>query len=169
MEELEKLKEENAMLKAELEKLKAKMEGNIELEGAKKELEEKEGMVKELSEKNENLEKENKKFKEEKELAEKETEFNVMLSEGKACEAQRESFIKGDFAEFTKNAQPVKLSSTGNPGKENKEEFKSAQDEVISLSQAKMKESGIDFDEAAGIVLSENPELNKKYLEEVKL
>jgi len=46
-------------------------------------------------------------------LAEKETAFNVLLSEGKACAAQKEAFIKGDMQEFIKLAQPVNLKASG--------------------------------------------------------
>lgn len=46
-------------------------------------------------------------------LAEKETAFNVLLSEGKACVAQKDSFLKGDMTEFLKLAQPVNVRASG--------------------------------------------------------
>lgn len=53
------------------------------------------------------------KVKEEKMLAEKETAFNVLLTEGKACVAQKAAFIKGDMNEFVKLAQPLNLKASG--------------------------------------------------------
>ncbi len=46
-------------------------------------------------------------------LAEKNSEFNVLLSEGKACVAQKDAFIKGDMTEFIKLAQPLNLKAKG--------------------------------------------------------
>lgn len=48
-----------------------------------------------------------------KQLAEKETKFNLMLSEGRACAAQKDSFLKGDMDEFVKLAQPLNLTPKG--------------------------------------------------------
>ena len=153
-------------LKAEIAMLKAKLEGGKEMEEMKKELEGKEMEAKELSEKNSTLIKENISLKADQEKLAKEKEFDLMLSEGKTCEAQRKSFIEGDMAEFVKNAQPIKLSQTGS-SQEPKTNKGDAQDQVIALAEAKRKESGMDFSDAVGIVLSENPELQKKYYEEV--
>jgi len=46
-------------------------------------------------------------------LAEKTSQFNVLLSEGKACAAQKDAFIKGDMNEFIKLAQPVNTKGSG--------------------------------------------------------
>lgn len=54
-----------------------------------------------------------KKAEDAKMLAEKETEFNVLLAEGKACVAQKESYISGDMKEFIKLAQPLSLKAQG--------------------------------------------------------
>jgi DNA repair exonuclease SbcCD ATPase subunit len=48
-----------------------------------------------------------------KQLAEKETAFTVLLSEGKACAAQKEAFLKGDMAGFIANASKVNLNPAG--------------------------------------------------------
>lgn len=56
---------------------------------------------------------EKKKADEAKMLAEKTTEFNVLLSEGKACAAQKESFLKGDMTNFVKLQQPLNLKGSG--------------------------------------------------------
>jgi len=56
---------------------------------------------------------EKKKADEAKMLAEKENSFNVLLSEGKACAAQKDAFVKGDMNEFVKLAQPVNLKASG--------------------------------------------------------
>lgn len=46
-------------------------------------------------------------------LAEKNSEFNVLLSEGKVVEAQREPFMKGDFKSFAKLAGSLNLNEQG--------------------------------------------------------
>lgn len=45
--------------------------------------------------------------------AEKEKEFTVLLSEGKACAAQKDAFLKGDMTAFVKLSQPVNLQASG--------------------------------------------------------
>ncbi len=46
-------------------------------------------------------------------MAEKTSAFNVLLSEGKAVEAQRQAFIDNDTVGFIKLAQPVNLKGQG--------------------------------------------------------
>lgn len=99
----------------------------------------------------------------EKEKMLKETEFNTMLSEGKVCEAQREAFLKGDFAEFAKNAKAVNLSDKGNNSVENENKITDAAAEVLKLAEVKVKEEKIDLGTAVSKVLRENEELRKKY------
>jgi cell division protein FtsB len=84
--ELEAKQQKIAALEAEL----AKLKGDLELALADK-----------------------KKMEDAKMLAEKETAFNVLLSEGKACAAQKDAFIKGDMTEFIKLAQPTNLKPNG--------------------------------------------------------
>lgn len=56
---------------------------------------------------------EKKKLEEAAKLAEKEKEFSVLLSEGKACAAQKDAFLKGDMAAFIKLAEPVNVRANG--------------------------------------------------------
>lgn len=162
MDELQKLKEENALLKAENEKLKAAASGKPEMEV---EMKEKDKMAyaekdKQLSEKDAEI----KKLKEEKVIAEKENQFNIMLSEGKAVPAQKESFMKGDMIEFAKNAGNLNFSEKGKGGDPVVDKKGDAQDEVIKLAEKKVNENKkLDFSDAVKMVLSENPELNKEY------
>ena len=156
-------------LKSEIAALKSKLEGGADLAEKEKELMEKEGEVKELSEKNSALDKENKELKEEKMKVEKKNNFDLMLSEGKVVEAQRDAFMEGNFSEFTKNAMPVKFSQTGNPGKEDQKEFASAQEEIMSLAEKRSKEKGENIADSIDFVLSENKELSTKYNEETKV
>lgn len=93
--------------------------------------------------------------------SEKSTSFNVMLSEKKVCEAQREAFLKGDVVEFAKNAQVMKFEEISGGGVEGSE--RSAEDQVIELAEKKVKEEKITMAKAIAAVLSENPELNKQY------
>jgi hypothetical protein len=62
---------------------------------------------------NEVMAAEKKKADEAKMLAEKTNAFNVLLSEGKACAAQKDAFLKGDMSEFVKLAQPINLKPSG--------------------------------------------------------
>ena len=113
------------------------------------------------------------KIETDKKEASKKGEFDTMLSEGKTVEAQRESFMKDDFAEFAKNAGSVNLAEAGNSGnnKDNKfaESETPAQDEIVSLAEKKIKEDGsLSFNEAQGQVLDENKELADKYKKETE-
>lgn len=98
-----------------------------------------------------------------KKLAENEqkAEFDQMLSGGKACEAQRKSFMKGDIAEFAKNAQEFKLNEDGENDKGN-ESSDDAADKIITLSDARAREDKISHGDATSLILSENKELARK-------
>ncbi|MCK5608280.1 hypothetical protein KAR91_40740 [Candidatus Pacearchaeota archaeon] len=165
----------NEDFKKELEEMKT----TIGKKDAKiKELEEKlAGSDKKLSEKLDEIKLSEEKVAEEKLLTDKKEKFDVMLSEGKAVEAQRDGFMKDDMAEFVKNAvsaEELNLSENGT-GKESNKENKfadsetPAQDEVIELSEKLVKEEKISLSEAQERVLSENKELCKKYDEESNL
>lgn len=108
-----------------------------------------------------------KKAAEEKMLAEKKSKFDKMLSEAKVVEAQRDAFMKDDFAKFTELTQPVKLSETGHGGDaggKKKDGEKDVQDQVIELADKKRKEnSALSIGDSMRMVLSENPELAKQY------
>lgn len=167
---LEEMKKENDELKKKnkdlSEKLAHRDEDKKEEKFAEKEadLKKREDAIK-LSEE---------KLEQDKKDAEMKAEFDVMLSEGKAVEAQRESFMKNDMAEFIKNTAHVNLSEKGNGGKGNGKtnEFEDsetpAQDEVISLAEKKVKEDEIEIGEAISFVLSENSELKVKYEKETE-
>jgi len=150
MDEKDKMIEQ---LKAEIAELKAKLEGTggvMEAMDAEK---------KALSEKVTKLESEKK-------LAEKEAKFTALLSEGKACAAQKDAFIKGDMDEFLAKAQKVNLSENGNAGSAGNEtiDSKNAADKVMKLAEEKMKADGkLDLGKAVTLVLSENKELAALY------
>lgn len=166
MDELQKLKEENALLKAENEKLKAAAAGKTEMEvetkmsdTAKKELAEKEKQLADMKA-------ENDKLMGEKKLSEKNKEFDIMLSEGKVCEAQRKSFLAGDMAEFAKNQKALNFSEKGHGGDSNSSSEKDGdiQDQVIKLAEKKIAENkNLKMKEAMKMVLSENPKMNEEY------
>jgi len=146
MEMIQKMKGENPEL----------MEKKEELDKA---LAEKEEMKKELSEKTEAL----KLAEAAKIAAQKEVEFTVLLSEGKACVAQKEAFLKGDMMEFAKNSQAMNLSEKGH-GKGIPKDV-DAENEIIKLAKEKVTAEGIQFSEAVFKVRKENPELVKKLQE----
>lgn len=113
-----------------------------------------------------------KKSQEEKMLAEKKSDFDKMLSEGKAVEAQREAYMEDDFKKFAENAGSVNLSEKGSgidPKSDlNKDSQTPAQDKVIELAEKMVKEEKVSFSEATRKVLSEDKELNEKYLKETQ-
>jgi phage I-like protein len=146
MEQIQKMKGENPEL----------MEKKEELDKA---LAEKEDLKKELSEKTEAL----KLAESEKAAAQKEIEFTVLLSEGKACVAQKEAFLKGDMMEFAKNSQSMNLSEKGH-GKGIPKDV-DAENEIIKLAKEKATAEGIQFSEAVSQIRKENPELVKKLQE----
>lgn len=97
---------------------------------------------------------------------EKVQSFDLMLSEGKVVEAQREAFIANDMAEFAKNAQPIKLAETGGAGNkpEGEDLEKDAEVEIKQLAETAMKENDkLNYPEAVSLVLSENKALAQKY------
>lgn len=94
----------------------------------------------------------------------KDAEFAVLLSDGKAVEAQRVAFMSGDMAEFVKLSVPVNLSEkgTGSPKLDNKSEPSTpaeAQAKLAKLSEDKAKAEKITFADASAIVMGENPKL----------
>lgn len=94
--------------------------------------------------------------------SELEKEFTVLLSEGKACVAQKDAFLKGDMKEFIAKAQPLNLSEKGS----NKviTNVSDALSEIKKLADEKMKANNkLDRGEAISLVLSENDELRKAY------
>lgn len=74
---------------------------------------------------------------EEKKMAEKEGQFNLLLSEGKACVAQKESFMKDDMANFIKLAQPVNPKGFGASNTGGAEGDK--EDKILKLAETKVK------------------------------
>lgn len=97
----------------------------------------------------------------------KDAEFAVLLSEGKAVPAQKESYMKGDMAAFVKLSVPVnfKAGGTGNGDLDKDDEIKDkdqAGDKVTQLAEEKCKaDKDLSFPDAVKIVLSENEALKK--------
>lgn len=111
-----------------------------------------------------------KKTAEEKALADKKAKFDLMLSEGKACEAQREPYMANDFVKFTESAQPVKLDSRGSSTGSNTDgKGKDAQDQIIELAQKMVTEKKISLSEAMKQVQRENPKLAEQYRAETSI
>ncbi len=70
-------------------------------------------------------------------LAEKESAFTLLLTEGKACAAQKAAFLAGNMTEFVKLSQPVNLKGSGHSGQEPVGEDKAAA--IIKLAEEKEK------------------------------
>ena len=116
----------------------------------------------------------NEQMTDDKRLAEKTAQFNVLLSEGGACPAQKDAYLNGKMDEFIKLAEKVNLVEKGKGGngedngdtKENKENKDAdPSDEVMKLAEEKMKDKDKfnDLGDAISVVLSENPKLRDKY------
>lgn len=96
-------------------------------------------------------------------ISEKTTEFTKLLSEGKAVEAQREAFVKGDMADFVAKAQPIKLSEQGHNGNPApKPAVGTEEEQVLKLAEKLVTEEKISMKEAISKVLSENKNLADK-------
>lgn len=178
MNELEQLKEQVKKLAEEKEALTKKLAeaGNSDdndgdedrdanggmgdkVKALEEKLSELQGKHDELQKAHKDLIKTHNEMLDQKKLTEKEAEFTVLLTEGKACAAQKEAFIKGDMASFIKLAQPVNLSNRGhndNPSEGNASDY---DDRVLALAEEKMK-ADKKLDKVAAITLA-NKELKK--------
>lgn len=116
--------------------------------------EEKKEMEKQLSE----LKTENAKLKGDVTLSEQNKEFDKMLTAGKACEAQRESFIKGDVKKFAELAVVggVKTKEVGSEAGKEGDDAVSDDDKVLKLAEEKLKnKEAKDIGSAISMVLKE--------------
>lgn len=167
-EKFKKEEEKNKKLAAELAELKEDMKKNNDKKDDAK-FSEKEA---DLKKREDAVKLSEEKIESDKKESAKKGEFDTMLSEGKTVEAQRDAFMKDDFAEFAKNAGSVNLSEKGNSGKSKDNKFADsdtpAQDEVISLAEKKVKEDKVEIGDAIEMVLSEDSKLKEKYEKEVE-
>lgn len=123
--------------------------------------------IKELESKLAEAMAENKSFKESTALAEKTAAFDKLLSEKKAVPAQKEAYLADDMTKFIELSEEANIDPQGHGGKPPEKKAdgdKSAEDEVIELTEKKLKDNeGMAHDEAMSLVLSENPKLNETY------
>ncbi len=82
---------------------------------------------------------EKKKAEDAKVLAEKTSEFNLLLSEGKACAAQKDAFLKGDMTEFIKLAQPTNMKASGSSSSATDDGHTDDTKAIIKLAEEKQK------------------------------
>lgn len=116
------------------------------------------------------MKKDNVELAEQKEKTEKENKLNVLLSEGKISQAQKEIALtlkKEEFGGFVKlaesNGQVVKTTEVGHDNTPKGDESEDVEEKIFELADKKAKSEKIDFADAVSIVLSENKELAKKY------
>lgn len=136
----------------------------------KKNLADLQGKHDEMAKKYADQEAEMAEMKKSKAMAEKESKFSKMLSEGKAVAAQKEAFLSGDMEKFMELAQPVKFSEMGH-GRDagasvmdEKDPKVAAQREITKLAEEKVKaKSAKDLVSAMAMVLSERSDLRKAY------
>lgn len=147
-----------------------------ETQGEEKEMEDHEMMEKEMGEhekKDKEMSEEMKKQLSEKEaeiaelkgkieLQEKQASFNVLLSEGKVVEAQRDAYVEGDFKKFVEQSVSINLNESGS-GLDNDEKLSSekANMKLSELADKIVEEKGISYSDALSYAIDENPELAK--------
>lgn len=95
----------------------------------------------------------------------KKSQFDGFLKEGKVVEAQRAPFMEGNTIKFAELAQTPKFETIGTGGDTGGgTKPTTAMAEVIKLAEVKVTEKKAKTKLAAmRMVLSENPELNKRY------
>ena len=153
--ENKKLSEENKKLGEDYQAMEAKLQDfDMSPEEMKK-------LISELKSKIEYLEKEKEAMMADKKLAEKNSSFDKLLSEGKAVEAQRDAYLKDDMAKFIELAGEVNFAEKGT-GKEKPKTTLTYEAEVMKLAEEKVNK-GMDLGSAISVVLTENDELRKNY------
>jgi len=113
------------------------------------------GENKGLKDANEKMLAEKKVAEEAKVLAEKTSEFQVLLTEGKACAAQKDAFLKGDMTEFIKLAEKPNLEGTGSS--ESREQTSdSDEDKILKLAETKRaSDKNLDYVESISLARKE--------------
>lgn len=161
--EIGDLKAENARLSDTLVKFK-------ELELSPDELKKK---LAKMTEENQKLSDKLAKLEEAKKLAEKETAFSTLLSEGKAVPAQKEAYIAGDMEKFIELSEEINTEAVGHGGEgdaaKKKDGEKDVHDEVMELAEKEAKDKGIELADAVSVVLGRDEKLNKRYEDSVAL
>jgi hypothetical protein len=100
------------------------------------------------------------------ELAERNSAFNKLMSEGKVVEAQRQAFMDNDAVKLAELSQPVNLGSQGNGAPPPAATGSDPSAEVIKLAeQILVKKEAKTLSEAISKALHENPELAKRVKE----
>lgn len=95
--------------------------------------------------------------------SEKETEFAKLLSEGKACAAQKEAFLAGDMKKFIELAQPVKLSEQGSSHiPADKGDGADVEEEILTEAKKLSDSKKISIKDAISEVLQTNKTLAEK-------
>lgn len=103
---------------------------------------------------------EKKQLEEAKVLAEKEGKFNVLLSEGKACAAQKDAFMKGDMEGFIKLAESPNLKGTGTGAGSGEGGGGDLEERVLKLAEEKRKaDPALEVGDAISLAMTE---LSKK-------
>lgn len=130
----------------------------------KKKVEDMEGKKPEMEVELMSAKKELAEVKEKLTLTEKTGEFTKLLSEGKACEAQREAFLKGDMAEFVAKAQAIKLAEQGHATTTEAAPATAsdAEDKVLEEAKKLSEEKKMSMKDAISEVLKNNKQLADK-------
>lgn len=96
-------------------------------------------------------------------LAEKENKFQKLLSEGRVVPAQKDAFLKDDFAKFAELSGQVNLAGKGHSETPAPAATGSVDDQVMELANKKLSEDkSLNLKSAISLVLKEKPELAKQ-------
>lgn len=139
--------------------------------------------VTKLSEPDKKLADENAKLKSDLAERDKKDKFDKMLTDNTVVEAQREPFMKDDFAKFAENAAPTQIEAKGSAAKGtevgNAKSDPTAQDTPIQDKVIQLADDKVRAEEKAGrklnqgdaidLVLSENSKLNEGYEKEIAI
>jgi phage I-like protein len=118
-------------------------------------------LIDELQAKIQELEASNAQAAADKQMAEKKTQFQKLLSEGKAVPAQEEAFLAGDTVKFAELAGNVNLSAKGHGGG-GPAHVDDPDAKIMELAEKKMGENkSLSLSEAISQVRSENQDLWK--------
>ncbi len=143
MTELEKAQAQVKKLSEDYQAMEKKLEevqggGNAAEEALKAQIKELQDKLAAMQGENEKMLAEKAKADEAVKCAELERDFNVMLTEGKACAAQKDAFIKGDMKEFIKLAQPLNMKQNGE-GASKETTGEDREDKILKLAEEKRK------------------------------
>lgn len=121
-------------------------------------------LIDQLKKENEELKASHDKMMADKKYSEKKSQFQKLMTEGKACAAQEEAWMSDDMIKFAELSQPVKLAEAGTKVEPVEQEIpgENVDDKIHKLAEKLVNEKIVKtFSEAYSRVLREHPELRE--------